>query len=155
MKKKCLLLETILKLYILIPQLKDESKIQKIKMECDIQFTGNKSVINNNIIHCIFTKNLIPLSVYISCNQYDLAYNKEKDYYMINTHWFNPKEIISFNIKYFNIDLELNFKINLESYPSETKDNETENEADKPKLSIDLKKIFFLFKCLILKKMKK
>jgi len=137
------ILETILKLYILIPQLKDESKVQKIKMECDIKFIGTKTPINNNIIHCIFTANLIPLSVFITCNQYDLAYNKEKDYYMINTHRFNPKEIVSFNVKYFNIDLEPNFKINLESYPSEIKDKETENEADKPNLSIDLKKNTF------------
>jgi hypothetical protein len=51
----------------------------------------------------------------------------------------NPKEIVNFNVKYFNIDLEPKFKINLESYPPEIKDGETDNEADKPILSIDLK----------------
>ena len=132
------MLDNILKLFIQIPQLKDESKIQKIKMECDINFIG-KSSIKNNIIHCIFTANLIPLSVFISCDKYDLAYDKDKDYYIISTHRLNPKEIVNFNVKYFNIDLEPKFKINLESYPPEIKDGETDNEADKPILSIDLK----------------
>ena len=131
--------DNIIKILILIPQLKDKSKSQKIKIECDLHFIGNK-INNNSTIHCIFTANLIPLSIILSCEQYELAYDKDEDIYILNTHKLNPKEIINFKLKYFNIDLQPKFKIYLESFISKDKNQETENESEKPKLNINPKK---------------
>ena len=122
--------ETTIKLFISIPQLKNESKIQKIKIECDLNFRGNK--LNDNKIHCCFTANLIPLSIFISCEEYELAYDKDKNVYILDTHHLSPKETINFIIKYHSADLEPKFKLFLESFSSKNK--EKENEAEKPEL---------------------
>ena len=81
-------------------------KIQQMNQKID------KNKLNNVIV------SILQNTVEKPMDQEELDFNPDEDE---KVGKLNPKEIINFTVKYFNIDLEPKFKINLESFPSKNK----------------------------------
>ena len=127
---------SLLKLYITIPQLENiEKQENNKKIIGKIIFKSENCEIEEKELPFEFIFNLIPLFIYFSNDKYKLLRNKNNNEYQLKVNKLFQEEKLKFDIKYYHLAQSPEFDVTLH--------HNIDNEAEKPEINKNLNDGYF------------